>query len=189
MGHNFSLVDFSDAFAGRKLYWLFVGAVGFVIGMALASQFVASNSELLVLAIALAAGLIGAVLAVALQSLALGLAGFLAGGYAAITLLSLVNLDLGPLEWLIVVFGGIFGAILLSVLFDWALIILSSLTGASMLVQAFDLDRPWGSVLIAVFFVIGLATQIGVRQRERSHPAPTEPPKDTPPAQKEQKTP
>jgi hypothetical protein len=178
-------------FAGRKLFWLFVGAVGFVVGMYLASRFISGNSELLVLVIALVAGLIGAGLAVAMQNLAIGLAGFLAGAYSVITLLSLTNLHLGSLEWLLVVVGGILGAVLVSVLFEWALIILSAFTGASMLVQAFHVNRPLESVLITVLFVIGLSVQLSIRQRERSHsaPAPAAPSQGISPAKDKPKTP
>jgi hypothetical protein len=157
--------------AGRRLFWLFVGAVGFVVGMALAGMFVSSDSEILQLVIALAAGTVGALLALAAQNLAVGLAGFLAGGYGVFFLLGVLDLHLGTLQWLFVILGGVFGAILVAALFEWALIILSSLTGAMLLVQAFDLNRAWQSVLIAILFVIGLAVQAGVRQHERSRAA------------------
>lgn len=98
--------------AGRKLFWLFVGAVGFVVGMTLATMFVASDSEVLKLIIALIAGALGAGLALAMQSLAVGLAGFLAGGYGVLTLLNLMDWNLGNLQWLLVIVGGVFGAIL-----------------------------------------------------------------------------
>ena len=154
--------------AGRKLFWLFVGAVGFVVGLTLATMFISSDSEVLKLVIALIAGALGAGLALAMQNLAVGLAGFLAGGYGVLTLLNLTNWNLGSIQWLLVIVGGIFGAILVAVLFEWALIILSSFTGATLLVQAFAFSRSWESVLIAILFIIGLAIQAGVRQRERS---------------------
>lgn len=171
--------------AGRKLFWLFVGAVGFVVGMTLATMFVSSDSEVLKLVIALVAGALGAGLALAMQSLAVGLAGFLAGGYGVLTLLSLMDWNLGNLQWLLVIVGGVFGAILVAVLFEWALIILSSFTGATLLMLAFDLGRSWESVLIAILFIIGLAIQAGVRQREQSRAVqaqrnvPPAPPKET----------
>ena len=160
-------------FAGRALFWLFVGGVGFVVGMALATVFVHSDSEALKLTIAVVVGIIGAGFALALQNMAVGLAGFLAGGYGVYALLGALDVHLGNLQWLFILLGGIFGAILVATLFEWALIILSSLTGAILIVQAFDFSGSnWGGVLIAILFVIGLASQAGIRRRERSRAAP-----------------
>jgi len=66
--------------AGRKLFWLFVGAAGFVTGLQLATQFW-QGPELLAIVIGLVVGVIFALLAIFLQSVAIGIAGFLAGGY------------------------------------------------------------------------------------------------------------
>jgi len=67
---------------GRSLYWLFVGGVGFLAANTLASRLLEGSPRMLVLAIAVAAGLLGALLAILLQKFAVGLAGFLAGSWA-----------------------------------------------------------------------------------------------------------
>ena len=48
---------------GRKLFWLFVGVVGFVAGAALATQLFEIQPDWLVIVFALGAGLLGALLA------------------------------------------------------------------------------------------------------------------------------
>jgi hypothetical protein len=48
---------------GRKLFWLFVGVVGFYFGYTLAGQFLPAESEVVVLVIGLMAGILGAILA------------------------------------------------------------------------------------------------------------------------------
>ena len=60
---------------GRKLYWLFVGVVGFVAGISLSRLLFKSETQWVLLAIALVAGVLGAVLALFLQGLAVGAAG------------------------------------------------------------------------------------------------------------------
>ena len=72
--------------AGRKLFWLFVGVVGFAIAFVLATRYLRIEPEWLSFIIALAAGVAGALLAVVLKQLAIALAGFLAGGYGVLTL-------------------------------------------------------------------------------------------------------
>src|SRR5256712_13203956 len=68
---------------GRKLFWLCVAAVGFAGGVEIAPHLVHEPSPLLALVIALALGLIGALLALFLQKVAIAVLGFLAGGKLA----------------------------------------------------------------------------------------------------------
>jgi hypothetical protein len=146
--------------AGRKLFWLFVGAAGFVVGIAVAQRFFGDQPELVLLGIALVTGILGALLAVFLQRLAVGLAGFVAGGYALMVLVDALNLHFGTAGlWFLV--GGFIGAVLMVALFDWALIILSAVGGAGMVINGlggvFDLGRLWTVLLFVLLFIIGLS--------------------------------
>src|ERR1700757_4767152 len=71
---------------GRKLFWLCVAAIGFAAGVTLAAHVANEPSALLQLSFAILLGFIGALLALFLQKLAIGLAGFLAGGRLAVGL-------------------------------------------------------------------------------------------------------
>ena len=79
------LVGAALVFFGRRLFWLFVAGVGFVVGMMLATDWLGSDAGLLNFLIALGVGVIGALLSVFLQRMAFALAGFLSGGYLAYT--------------------------------------------------------------------------------------------------------
>lgn len=157
---------------GRKLFWLFVGVIGFVVGIGLATQLFSGESEIALLAIALVAGIVGALLAVFLQRLAVGAAGFLAGGYIALSLLDLLGLKLALPGWIPFLIGGVLGAVLLAAMFDWALIILSSLVGANLLVEAMKAQQVLGVVLFILLFFVGLAIQAGLMRGERQKPKP-----------------
>src|SRR5213082_3173803 len=65
---------------GRKLFWLCVAAVGFAAGVEIAPHLVNEPSPLLLLTVAIVLGLIGALLALFLQKVAIAVFGFLAGG-------------------------------------------------------------------------------------------------------------
>jgi len=80
--------------AGRKVFWLFVGAAGFVTGVQLTLQLF-HGPEGVAIIIGLGIGLIFAVLAIFLQTIAIGIAGFLAGGYILLALATLLGLDRG----------------------------------------------------------------------------------------------
>lgn len=150
--------------AGRKLFWLFVGVVGFVIGFYLANHFFPGESEITRMAFGLVAAVFGAVLAVFLKNIAVGLAGFISGGLLAINLTGGLGFESTMPEWMMFVLGGIIGVVLVALLFDWGLIILSSLVGAYLI--AFELD-PGGLITTAVFvglFLVGLLLQSRLRR-------------------------
>jgi hypothetical protein len=170
------LVGAALLFLGRKLYWFFVGAVGFVTGLSLAARWLEGRPELVILAVGVALGVLGALLALALQRVALAVAGFLAGGYVGLALLGLIGVDVARLSILPFVLGGVVGAVLVLVLFDWALILLSSLTGAAMIVQSFDIGRALGILLLLLLLAVGIVAQATLLRRERGSQAPSAPP-------------
>jgi hypothetical protein len=152
---------------GRKLFWLFVGVVGFLSGFQIASQLLPANSQIAILAAALVLGLIGAVLAIFVQHLVVVLAGFLAGGHLVIRVLTLYSWDGQQYVWGIALLGGILGALLALMMLDWALIILSSLIGANLVSQALPLDEGT-TVLLVIFLAI---SGIVIQSRLLQHPA------------------
>lgn len=152
--------------AGRKLFWLFVGAAGFVTGMQLATRFT-QNSEGFAIIIGLVIGLIFAVLAIFLQRIAIAIAGFLAGGYILTALAGMLGLDAGAFVWIVFVLGGIIGVILVSLLFDWALITLSSLAGASLVIESLFPQNATGGLIFIILFIIGVVIQGSVLRYER----------------------
>ena len=159
---------------GRKLYWLFVGAVGFVLGIALATRFLSGGSQWVILAIALAAGVLGALLAVFLQQAALAVAGFIGGGYVGYVLAGMMGWEAGRLLWVPALIGAIVGVVLVVALFEWALIILSSLTGAGIIVEATHFRPPIAGLLFVALLIVGIAVQAGLMRgdRRRAEPSP-----------------
>jgi hypothetical protein len=142
---------------GRRLYWLFVGLIGFVVGALLSQQFFSAQPEWMSVLVALGFGVAGALLAVFLQGIAIAAAGFIAGGFAMIWLLDLVGLGDGQFSWIPFILGGIVGVVFVGFLFDWALIVLSSLVGALLVTRSLDLAVNLNSAasnLIAILLAI-----------------------------------
>lgn len=159
---------------GRKLYWLFVAVAGFVLGIALATRFLSAGPQWVILIIALAAGLLGTLLAVFLQQATIAVAGLIGGGYAGFILAGMAGWDAGRLVWVPIIIGGILGVVLVVALFEWALIILSSLTGAGLIVEATQLSTATTGLLFVALLVVGIAVQAGLMrgERHRSEPGP-----------------
>ena len=159
---------------GRKLFWLFVGVAGFLVGMEIAERFVA-GPEGMKLLIAIAAGILGAVIAIFLQKAAIAIAGFVIGGYVAVELLRASALSPkalagihGTAVSIPYIIGGIIGAVLLFMLFDWGLIVLSSLSGASLIVRSSTFQSHALPLLFAVLVVVGILVQARMKHRSRA---------------------
>jgi len=160
---------------GRKLFWLAVGVVGFVAGLGLAIQLMSDQPDWLILIVALIAGLIGAILAIFLQQIAVALAGFVMGAYASIWLLQLFELNLAGWDWLVFIGVGLLGALLALTLLDPALIVVSSLAGAILIVQATNFTPLIAGLLFLGLLAAGVLIQLWLWQG-KSLSAPPQPP-------------
>ena len=144
---------------GRKLFWLFVAALGFAVGLEIAAYFMREPPVWMTLVIALGLGVLGAVLAIMLQKLAIAVAGFVAGGRLASALLAAFFVDYTHYRGITFVIGGILGALLLLALFDWVLILLSSAEGAHLIAKGIVLPPTGAVILLCALFLIGVIVQ------------------------------
>jgi len=156
---------------GRKVFWLFVAGIGFVVAMDLVTRLFAGpqaeTMTLIALVAGLVAGVIGALLAIFLQRVAVGVAGFLAGGYIVLSFLEIVGAgEMTALSWVLAFVGGIIGLVLALVLLEWALIVLSSLSGAGLIAQSAGLNRSLAVLLFVVALIIGIVVQGRMLSRE-----------------------
>ena len=154
---------------GRQLFWLFVGGTGFVLAVELMTHLTIAWPAWLTLVVALLAGIIGALLAIALQEIAVGVAGFIAGGYIVVNFFDLVGLQTSALVWIFAIIGAIIGVVLAIFLFDWALILLSSLSGATLLVQSLNVNRPLLYIIYGGALILGIIIQANL-MRSRNIP-------------------
>lgn len=152
---------------GRKLFWLLVGALGFLVAIGLASDVLHAQPQPWAIVIALGVGLLGALLAVFLQKFAVVVAGMVAGGYSALLLLNWFGSDTAHFPWIPVIIGAIVGALLMAVLFEWALILLSSVTGAYLIAQVVDGGFGVGLALFVVLSIVGIIFQARSRKGRR----------------------
>ncbi|BBO87153.1 DUF4203 domain-containing protein [Desulfosarcina ovata] len=142
--------------AGRRLFWLFVAVAGFAAGLQAAPMIFGPQPFWLLWSVGLIGGVIGAVLALFFQHIAIGVGGFLAGSALAFQLMALLGRY--PSGWIILV-GGIVGAVALFLVFDWALILLSSIVGAVLLGDGMGRVTFVHPAMLMVLFVIGVAIQ------------------------------
>jgi len=166
------LIGIALLLLGRKLFWLFVAGIGFVVAVDLVLRLFAGSQAgdiaLIALIVGLIAGVICALLAIFLQRAAVGIVGFLAGGYVVLSLLNILQLGQTTiLAWALVFVGGIVGVILALVVFEWALIVLSSLSGAGLIAQSVGVGRPLAALIFVAALIVGFVVQGRMLRRER----------------------
>ncbi len=112
--------------------------------------------------------MIFALLAVFLESVAVGIAGFLGGGYVLLSIAGMLGLDQSNnlMTWIIFAVGGVLGVILVALLFSWALITISSLAGASMVVGAFGMTAATAGLVFLGLVIAGVLIQGTAMRRE-----------------------
>jgi len=141
---------------GRQLFWLFIAVVGFTIGLTFAQTALVDQPQWMIWALGVAAGIVGLLLALFIQKLAIALGGFAAGAYVAMQLALMGGHELHPAG---VLLAGAAGAVLLYIFFDWALIVLSSTAGAGLILEGVpelpipDLGLFW------ILTILGLVVQ------------------------------
>ena len=162
-----ALLGLALLFFGRRLFWLFVAALGFAIGLQLAPHLSQNPPLWLSLLLSLGLGLAGILLALLLQKLAIALGGFLAGGSIAVALAAAFLADSAHYSAITFVIGGIIGALLLVALFDWALIIFSAIEGARLITGSVHLPSTGTTILLIVLAVVGIMVQASMFQRSR----------------------
>jgi hypothetical protein len=154
---------------GRSLFWLFVALLGFGIGLEAGAAWLADSSALVRLVLALACGLLGALLAILLQRVAVAVAGFV----AFVHLVGIAARRMGWLEtevgWVVAIAAGVVGALLLVALFDVALIAISSILGAAIVADALPVAGGVAAITFVALVLVGVAVQSAW---SRGRPAP-----------------
>jgi hypothetical protein len=143
-------------FFGRRLFWLFVGVVGFLVSFQAVPHVLPAQPAWIVLVVALAVGAVGALLAAFLQYAAAALAGFLLGSLVALPMSVVVGRGAAAAVGLV---AGVAGAFVMVLVFDWSLIGLSALVGAVAVMQPFALPPVLRALCVLAIALVGASVQ------------------------------
>ena len=157
------LLGFIVLVAGRQLFWLAVGIIGFLAGMQFADALLPGSAAWVLLVIGAGTGIIGALLAIVFQRLAFAVAGFFCGAYFILIVYQMMGLTGNTIAPFVI--GGVFGAIVAAILMDWAIIVLSVLAGAGAMVKGLTLESVNNELLFFGLAVFGFLIQAGNMRR------------------------
>lgn len=162
---------------GRKIFWLFVAAVGFVAALTYLPKVFPDLTGWTALGVGLAGGVLGALLALFVQRLAVAVAGAASGGFFLVNVVEVFHIQTGSNFWIPFIIGGLIGAAVMMLIFDWSLIILSSGLGAYLFVTEMHLSNVMELAAMGVLFVIGVAVQSRGMKKKGGSRAKKEPKK------------
>lgn len=142
---------------GRKLFWLFVGIAGFIVGVEFAAMFLADKPQWVLVLIGICTGGLGSIMAIFAQRVAFALAGFYAGSYLFMLLVQPFmppgSVPVFPL------IGGLIGAFASVWILNPILIFLSCIIGAGAIVNALDPGQMAGALTFVLLVATGMFVQ------------------------------
>lgn len=143
---------------GYRVFWLFVGGMVYLYiseKMTEAGTYPPDT----IMAYGLFAGVFASVAAFFLHKITLGVVGFFVGGIALVSIMQ--SLGVEPSSYLFTfLVGAVFGVIFFSYLFDWTMVLMSSLLGAAYLTSLIPFaDESQKGVALLVLTLIGALFQ------------------------------
>lgn len=153
-------------------------AVGALLGLTFLHLFPGTSNPLLSLVIIILLAVVGffaSGFAKGIVNIVLLVLAALAGAEIVLSFLDLLKIDLGLLEWLLAVVGGVIGVVLVRRFEGWALIILAGLIGGLLVTHGLanwlpSLQGALGTLLVLVLAAVEIAYHGGLFSR-RKNPA------------------
>ncbi|MCA9401018.1 MAG: hypothetical protein KC713_05290 [Candidatus Omnitrophica bacterium] len=146
-------------FFGRRLFWVFVGGTGFIVGFQVVQQFFTPDQYLMMLTFATIAGFAGMLLAVFFKKAAIVIVGALSAGTAAYFIFSTFIISEPWVGLVFFIVGGIFGGWLANFFFDFGIILLSSSLGAVTIARLIPADEQWKMIAAIGLLLVGISYQ------------------------------
>ena len=172
------VVGLVESFFGRRLYWIFVALGGFAIGWEFARAISSGMSEWVAVLIGAILGIVLAFLSLKFTKWIVTLAAFFALGTVTVDVVRWLGAEAAKGSagyWIAYIIGGLIGALLIRIFFNWGLMVLTALLGAGAVatgITHFVSNEPkWlQAVLFVVVLILGLSYQ--VRSFRGKKPAP-----------------
>ena len=154
-----AIVGIALLVAGRRLFWLAVGMLGFIAGYQAMERWGSGLPHTAAFVVAIARGRHRHDPRGRRAARGGGARRLPARRRARHFLLPLTGLALGPWHGLVVAAAGLLMAFVALGIFSLALVVLTAGAGAAMLAEAIAAPPPWGVALLVVLWVIGVVVQ------------------------------
>jgi len=147
---------------GRRLYWLALAGLGFAIAVHLTREYLLFESTQQQVIVGVALGLVGGLLAVVAQKMAVRVAGFILGGWGSFFLTHTLWPDADLImPILAAAVGAILGLLFAAKLFDAEVVIVTYCDGAELISQHLYLEPAIQAIVWLILTLFGIALQFG----------------------------
>jgi hypothetical protein len=153
------VIGFILLVAGHQGSWLYVGGVTLLIGSLLADQLNIVRKEIDMIVFSFTSGVLGALLVVYLRKFMVVLAAFISGGYICYFLPEALGWDTSWINWVIVLLVGLACAVMTFIWGALPLILISTLLGATLIVQNMRIASVGPVGMFIVLTIFGLVAQ------------------------------
>lgn len=162
-------IGFVMLILGRQFYGVFVGGCAYLATIYILRFFGRGQSQMELIIVPLVIGILAMALTFYMKRFAAYLAGFVAGWFIFSNLAEAIGAGSHYFTWLPLTIAGVCGALVLFPWFDVAMVLLSTVLGAILIVTSIHL--PFNqTIAFTLSVVIGLAAQIILLQY--GHPSP-----------------
>ena len=148
-------------FLGKRVLWLFLGALGFFLTYNLVLAYLPGLPERSVMILSVAGGaLVGALVLLAEKGV-VWIGGLLGGGYAGALILQFVQPSAHGIPWPAIALGALLGLLTARFLVNLGLAVLTSAVGAALLAVLLPAEQ-YRMILFVIMFMLGLVVQSGL---------------------------
>ena len=159
MNAIFIVLGFVLLTTGQQLPWIFVASAGYLFGNFIGQQpflgFTGFNLTLFSVGIAVISGL----LVIYFRKIMVVLAGLLAGAYICYYLPASLGWNTTWITWWVMVIAAVVSAAIIFIWNTLPLIMVTSLFGATLVIQYTNFQTVGEIVIFAVFFLFGITAQ------------------------------
>lgn len=163
-------LGFMMLIAGRPLYYVFVGGIGCLVGVFLADKVFLFPPDVNAVAMPLILAAIGVLGALGFRRFAAGVAGFIAGGLLLNNLPYALGGQVQPVSPINFILAGAVATAMLIIIFDFAMIIISSITAVTYILGSMHLGNLDQGAMFLILTVFGIITQYLILQYGKPSP-------------------
>lgn len=152
-------IGFILMLAGSQIYWLVIALTGFIIGDYIEVQSIRFLDNLATLSESIKYSLLGVILSITAKPVASLATGFTLGGFLCFNLPDTLGWRTDWFDWPYFVLAGIIVVALMFFFYAYTMILVTSLSGAVIIIQNANLARLSTEFMLLLFTVLGFACQ------------------------------
>lgn len=153
------IIGFLILVGGHQIYWLYVGGIFTLLASFILTEFQLTTSTSSLIVYSLAVGTLGIILTHFLRKIMIVITTAIAGGYLSFYIPIALGWNTAWLSWITILAAGIICAVIVYLWYAIPISIISSLIGATIIVQNLQIASIDTLTLFLILCIFGIVTQ------------------------------